>query len=471
MTKKEKKYGLLKGIGMTILIAFILSWVLEAGQFQDTSFVAAGMKRLGLYDILGLVDGSIYFCLSKIIMLLLIGGLYGVLGKIGAYDRLTTSLAKKCVKHEKITVVILSILIAGLSSVITETFAILIFIPFIIAIFYKMKLDKLTILAVTFGSMLIGVMGGTYGTDGLVRFNSYMNVENAGVLIRAGVLVIGLVLFNFFILSHIDKEKKDNANENAIFEIEPVKEVKKRSSLPIIITGIILFILIILAYLNWNGFGISVFDKFHTYLTTKVKIGKDFYIFSDLLGANATSLGSWDLTMLIPILFIFTVIIGLCYRVKVNDFIDNFIAGLKKMLVPVAGVIGITIVFAIINTSYYTANITNKILSLTDSFNVITMTIVGLVTSVFHVDLGFSGFLFNNYGYFATEYSDYLKTINVMLPTLHGLAQFFIPTSVILLIGLSLLKVKYSEWFKFIWRFIIGMLLCLIIIFVLMATL
>ncbi len=471
MKKEEKKYGLLKGIGITILIAFVLSWLLEAGQFQDTSFVAAGMKRLGLYDIVGLVDGSVYFCLSKILLLLLIGGLYGILGKIGAYDRLVTSIAKKFVKHEKITVVVLSVLIAGLTSVITQSFAILIFIPFIIAILSKMKLDKLTILAVTFGSMLIGIMGATYGTDGLVRFNSYMNVENTGLLIRTGVLVIGLVLFNFFILSRIDKEKNDNDKENAIFDIEPAKETKKRSALPIIIMGVLFFILVILAYLNWNGFGVTVFDNFHTYLTTKVKIGKDFFIFSDLLGANATALGTWDLTMLIPILFLFTVIIGLCYRVKFNDFMDNFIAGLKKMLVPVACVIGITSVFAIINTSYYTATITNKILGLTNGFNVITMTIAGLITSIFHVDLGFSGFLFNNYGYFTVEYPDYLNTINVMLPTLYGLAQFFIPTSAVLYVGLSSLKVKYSEWFKFIWRFIIGMLLCLIIIFVLMATL
>lgn len=471
MKKKEKKYGLLKGIGITIFIAFILSWVLEAGQFQDTSFVAAGMKRLGLYDILSLIDGSVYFCLSKIILLLLIGGLYGVLSKIGAYDRLVTSIAKKLAKHEKITVVVISVLISCLTSIITQSFAILIFIPFIIAILSKMKLDRLTILAVTFGSMLIGVMGATYGTDGLVRFNSYMNAENAGVLIRAGILVIGLVLFNFFVLSHMDREKKDNDKENAIFEIEPAKEVKKRSVLPIIIIGLLIFTLIILAYLNWSGFGITTFDKFHTYLTTKVKIGKDFFIFSDLLGANATALGTWDLTLLIPIIFLFTIIIGLCYRVKFNDFMDNFIAGLKKMLIPVACVIGITAIFATINTSYYTATIANKILGLTDSFNVITMTLVGLITSIFHVDLGFSGFLFNNYGYFATEYPDYLKTINVMLPTLYGLAQFFVPTSAILYVGLSSLKVKYSEWFKFIWRFILGMLLCLIIIFVLMATL
>jgi len=471
MKKKEKKYGLLKGIGITILIAFILSWIFEAGQFQDTGFVAAGMKRLGLYDVLGLVDGSIYFCLSKILLLLLIGGLYGVLSKIGAYDRLVTSVAKKFEKHSKVAVVIMSVLIAGLTSVLRESFVILLFIPFIIAILSKMKLDKLTILAVTFGSMLLGIMGATYGTEGLIRYNSYINTENTGILIRAGVLVIGLVLFNFFVLTHMDKAKDKNAEDNAIFNIEPAKEVKKRSALPIIVISVILFALIILAYVNWNGFGIKAFDKFHTYLTTKVVIGEDFYIFSDLLGANATALGTWDLTMLIPIVFLLTIIIGLCYRVKLNDFLDNFIDGLKKMLVPVACIIAMTMVFSIINTSYYTANITSKILGLTKGFNVVTMTIASLITSIFHLDLGFTGFLFNNYGYFATEYSDYLNTINVMLPTLYGLAQFFIPTSAILFVGLSSLKVKYSEWFKFIWRFILGMLLCLIIVFVLMATL
>lgn len=96
-----------------------------------------------------------------------------------------------------------------------------------------MKLDKMTILATTFGSILVGIMGATYGTDGVNALNIYLgyNMEYPNVmpalLVRAGILAIGLVLFNFFTIAHMSKADK-NAESIDLFEVEVEEEVAQK---------------------------------------------------------------------------------------------------------------------------------------------------------------------------------------------------------------------------------------------------
>ena len=62
-----------------------------------------------------------------------------------------------------------------------------------------MKLDKLTAFAVTFGSILVGTIGLTYGGEGLYWFNYYTQTTVKTALVyRALVLVVAFILFNFF---------------------------------------------------------------------------------------------------------------------------------------------------------------------------------------------------------------------------------------------------------------------------------
>lgn len=469
MKKKEKKYGLLKCVLVLVLVAIILSWLIPNGGFSGGSFVEDGMKRIGLNDLAWIVHYAIYIALDKIILLLAVGGLYGVLSKIPAYDRIVEALAKCFSKHKKLTVVILSIIIAALTSLLTQSFALIIFIPFIIAILNRMKLDKMTILATTFGSMLVGVLGATYGTEGLQVFDDvrYMGgINSASVFVRAGILVIGLVLFNFFTLSHMDKKAK-KAESVTFFEIEVEKEEKKKSIIPLVIMGIITFVLVILAFTNWNGFGIEVFDKFHELITEKVKIGEDFFILKDVLGSSMYALGTWDLFSISSFILIFTIIIGLCYRVKFNDFVANFANGIKKMAKPILVVFGAFSLFVVVYMSPYVATIANKILGLTKEFNIATTSITAIIANIFHTDLGYTGFTLASV--LTTNYESSINVIYTIFTSLYGFVQFFIPTSIVLGIGLVSLDVKYKEWLKYIWRFLLGMLVCLIVVFILMT--
>ena len=48
---------------------------------------------------------------------------------------------------------------------------------------------------------------------------------------------------------------------------------------------------------------------------------------------------------------------------------------------------------------------------------------------------------------------------------MYGLIQLFMPTSAILITGLSLMKIDYKSWLKYIWLFVVGMLIILLVLF------
>ena len=488
--KKESKYGLLKVVLVMLAVAFVLSWIIPSGAYSSSGFSDLGVLRLGIYDIASTIYYAISFGLDKIVLLFAIGAFYAVLTRTQGYERIVSGIANKL--NKKVAVVLFSVILAVLTSVLTQTFAVLIFVPFIVSILNRMKLDKMTILATTFGSILVGIMGATYGTDGVVGLNIYLGYSSStpnvmpALWVRAGILGIGLILFNFFILMHMSKAQK-TAESTDLFEVEVPEEMveKRKKTIPIIIIGVLLFAIVILGFVNWKAnFGIEAFDDFHDYVTQDISIegssedADDFFIFRDLLGIQLGALGEWDSFMIVSVLLIFTIILAVCYRIKMNELIDSFKRGIKTFLVPSLCIIGAyALMILVYHPSYaqssYIATIVNRLLTLTDGFNIATMTLSSLLLNIFHTDLGFTGYVFGNIQYsgnfLITEYADYINPVYTILTSLYGFVQFFIPTSIILGVGLVSLKVNYKDWLKYIWKFLIGMFICLLIIFILMS--
>ena len=106
MKKKEKRYGLLKGVLILVVIAFILTWVIPAGGFTSTGYSETGMARLGLYDIAYTIYYALSFGVDKIVLLLAIGAFYGVLTRTQAYERIVSGIARK-IKHKKIKILVI----------------------------------------------------------------------------------------------------------------------------------------------------------------------------------------------------------------------------------------------------------------------------------------------------------------------------------------------------------------------------
>ena len=64
-----------------------------------------------------------------------------------------------------------------------------------------------------------------------------------------------------------------------------------------------------------------------------------------------------------------------------------------------------------------------------------------------------------------TVFADNFAIAHTIFTSMYGIVQIFMPTSMILVTGLALTKVSYKEWFKYIWLFVVGMIIILLVLF------
>jgi len=385
LTCKSKNSDLFKWIGIAIFIAVCLTWVIPYGYFQEGSFYEYGMKRLGLSDIPTVIYYGIYFCLTTIIYLLVLGGFYGVVSKTKSYQ----ALVKKCAKFLKgkgiVVAVVLPVLLVGLTSILKTPFVLLVFVPFLVSILLNAKFDKITTMGLTYGSILVGTLAATYGTDGLYWFNSYLNVTDITLgmthrLIIGGIALVLFIAYNIFRIVKNKKKNSENILESDLYAIEEVKGNVK--SWPSIIVFAFLFIFIILGYVGWEThFGIEAFKNFHEWLT-ELSIGEDFTIFSYILGANAVAFGAMEVSSMITILLIITIVVALMNRVKASDFVASFSEGFQKMIKPVCLFFITYTLFIVSYMSPFMAYVSDWAFGLTKNFNPYITTLTAFITSI-----------------------------------------------------------------------------------------
>lgn len=484
LTCKSKKKDLYKWVFIFIFIAFSLTWILPNGNMQGLEFIENGMTRLGFNDIPTIYFYAVYFALSTIIFLLTLGGFYGVITKTKGYQSLVKKMAKTVEKNYIISTISIILLLFLLTSVFRVTVAALVFVPLIVTVLLEAKFDKASTMGIAFGSILAGTIGATTGTDGLFWFNSYTQLAVSTAikyrLVFAGIVLVAFIIFTVIKLVKTRKtvkvvskpkgkskakEEKDVALEKTddLFAVESQRG--NANIWPTLVTLIILFIIVLIGFIDWkNNFGVTFFEEMHQKLIS-LKLGKDFTIFSYIIGTNAAGMsavpGAWETSSLTVILLIATLIIAIINRVKASEFVDNFVAGLKKMLKPISIYIMAYAVFIICYMTQIFAGITSWAWGLTKNFNAYIVAINAFVTSIFHADLGYTGYLIGSGITMGLEkHVDLVHTIYVIT---YGMAQMFIPTGGILLIGLSYLDLDYKKWFKYIWLFMVIILVIFII--------
>jgi len=466
IVKKSKKNDLAKWITLFILVSVSLTWIFTYGYFSGATYNDYGMNQQGITDIPNLVYYSINFAGDKIVFLLALGAFYAVLSKCSGYKKLVATVAEKLKGKEIIVTLVVSLLFTAMASLFTQTFISLVFVPFVISVLLQMKLDKITAFCVTFGSILIGTLGVTYGGEGAYWFNYYVQTSlTTGILYRLIVLVVSFLLFNFFTIMHVRKVlngKKVNEIEDDPFKVEKLD--KKAKVWPNIVLFALLFVVIVLGYIDWNAnFGISCFNDFHNWLLG-LKIG-DFEVFKAILGTLAVEapFGRWNLFHMSIILFIISVVSALINRMSLNDFIDSFGEGCKKMAKPLALYIGVYMVMVAAYMSPFIPTITNIIFKNVDAFNPFLVAFDALLANTFHVDFGFTGYVVATY--FTTTFGANIEAIHTIFSTMYGFAGLCIPTSGLLLIGLSYLDIDYKTWIKYIWIFVLAILVILLALF------
>lgn len=461
MKKDVKKFDLVKVSGIMVLLTVLLTWIIPQGSFSGTAISVTEITRIGLFDFFTYGFLGMYYFTVLVTFIFVLGGFYQVLSRIGGYQVLITKLAKLFKKEEIFFTLIVSFIFTALSAVTNEYILLLVAVPFVISIMKEMKLDKMTSFCATVGSILVGTVGSIYSTK-IVGMNvNYLGLEfNTLWYIKLIILLLAFIIFNVFNILHLRKTQKNKESEPMEDVFEPANVTKKKTIWPVATLLIIFAIISIMAYFPWEG----VFEiKWFSNALKSIQEYKlfDSTIFAYILG-EVRAFGSWDIFGIQALMIITALLLKWIYKLSFDDFLESFGEGLKKsgklvvLLLICYLVLEFTVMYPVVTT------IVDWFISLSDKFNVVLTTISGLFTSLFTVEYQYTVSLIG--AYLKSSFADNVNQIAIILQTTFGLASMIAPSSAILMMGLSLCDIKFKDWLKYIWKFVLIMLVVLVLI-------
>ena len=518
-----KKHNILKVTGLSFLVLTLLTWIIPAGTYSGPEFVKGEVSPTGLFDLFYNPLMMIGVVFQYAIILLVIGGFYGVISKSGVYTKIVNSVVKKFNKKEKRFLIISTIVFALLASIVGYPFILFVLVPFAAAVITLLGFNKITAMLSTVGAMMVGVVGSTTSADiaGTLA-TTYTTDITDNLLIKFAILVVVTTLYTISVvkMSKVEvKEVKETKEEpkkttkkvakkettkttkktttkaeakgkKDVVKVkkEIKKEVKKveknvllynekdikkdKNALPLIIIFGLLLVLIIISTFNWSLFKITFFDDIYKNIM-EVKLF-DKAIIEFVLG-YVSPFGYWSIYEFVAVLLILIPLISWIYSVKVDDVVDGFIAGAKTMIKPAVAVVLASLMFSVFisvtqgglslaqNNIYFT--IMNFLFGITDGFNSI---VAGIVTFI-------GGFMISDFSILNSFISmpslslydpESFKILTLVIQTVYGLTLFIAPSSMLLLAGLSLFDISYKDWFKMIGKLLIKVALLVIIVLV-----
>ena len=217
-----KKNNLLKVLTISFLIFVVLSWIIPAGYYTSGTFTESEVIPLGILDLIYMPLSTITSYAGYGILILIIGGFYGVLEATGVFDSLVAKMSRKYENKAKGFMIVTVILFALLSSLTGSSYVLLVLVPLFAAVLLKLGYDKLSALMATIGSILVGSMACTYGfnVNGYINYYLGINDLNNQILVKFILLALLTALLVMFILKHSKKVTVKN------LEVSKTKEVK-----------------------------------------------------------------------------------------------------------------------------------------------------------------------------------------------------------------------------------------------------
>lgn len=469
MKKFFEKHDLFKIIGITLLLVIALSWIIPSSSQASLGIIGEEITRIGINDSVIYVLLSLYYFAIIVTLLIVIGGFYEILAKTKGYRALIAKTTKFLKGKEIPFVLITSFLFASLAAISTEIYQLLVFVPLFVTLILKLKMSKITALCTTFGSILVGVIGSIYGTFIYESMEYYFGLTYMdGLYYRTVLFVVTFVLFNLFNILYLRKTiGKNIASEKTTDKFEVARVGKNAKAWPIIIVLSIVAILQIIGYIGWNQvFKVEVFQNFHDWLMG-LSIG-EHKIVSYIIG-TASPFGAWDLYVIQIILIIASIALAIMYKINIDDLIESFMTGAKKML---RSSILMLLVFTICVLSVMypvMPTITDWLMNITKTFNVFFAALATFLTSIFSVEFRYTAQSIAPY--MTGTFIELPKTLTaVTMQAVYGLVQFVAPTSIILVAGLSYLDISYKKWLSYIWKFLLILLACIVVLITIISN-
>lgn len=257
------------------------------------------------------------------------------------------------------------------------------------------------------------------------------------------------------------KTRANNAKVDPKIIVKPKKNIK---IWPFILFFDLAIIILVISSFDWAGIcNISIFDK-------ALKAVQDFQIFGfpifDKILGEVNAFGKWSIYYEIPIvILLITCFLGFIYGLKLDEFFDGIIDGIKKALEPMIYMLLLYLVLVISVYNPFTLNITKFLLDLTKEFNVIIMSFVAMISSIFSIENIYVAR--NTLPYVSTVITDgtIYPLMAIIFQSIYGLVMLIAPTSIILIGTLSYLNISYGQWIKHIWKLFLELLVVLVVIF------
>lgn len=406
--------------------------------------------------------GTLAGAIDVAFFILIIGGFLGVVTKTGALDAGVANVVKKMRGKELLLIPVLMIIfsLGGTSYGMAEES--LAFYALITATMLAVGFDPLVAVATIMLGAGCGTLGSTVNpfAPGVAAASARsVGVEvNHGIIIIVGALLwIATLAISIFFVMRYAKKVKENQSNSLLTQSEwtNAKEAYQNNHVDtldftgkrklVIVLFVFAFLIMILGIVPWEDFNVNIFTGTTTFLT-----GLPF--------------GQWSFPELAAWFFLMSFVIGIIYRLSETDLIDSFIAGAADM-VGVALILGISRgISFIMSNSGLDLFILDKASSVLNNISGIAFV---ALSYLIYIGLSFlipssSGLATVSMPIFAPLTKSLSLSPEVMIMIFSagsGFVNLFTPTSGVVMGGLSIARVEYGTWLRFVWKLLLGIFL------------
>ena len=459
MKKQKKSFRMPTAFTVLILLTIVIAII--------TRFIPA-ITPAKLSDVIMAPINGFSSALGVSLFVLVLGGFLGVVMKTGALNAAITTVVKKLNGKEIYMIPILMFLISlggttyGMAE---ETIA---FYALVTATMVAAGFDAITAASTILLGSTAGVLGST--VNPFVVSSSVDALKTSGITIdQTVIIIVGAISWlacyavgAFYVMRYAKKVKANKAASLLTAEewkaVEEEYGGEKAPDAGVTFTPrqkvvmalfAVSFVVMIVGMIPWGQFGIHIFD--HT---------------SILTGNN---LGDWYFGDLTALFLVMAIVVGLVYGLKERDIVGSFLSGAGD-LISVSLVIavsrGISVIMSTTGLDMYILENASKALEGTSSF---------LFTGLAYLVYLLLSFLIPSSSGLATVSMPIMGPLTqslglapeVMVCVLSGacaLINGITPTSGVLMGGISISRIEFSTWVKYIWKVLLAMLLVHVVI-------
>ena len=478
MSKKKSGFALSAfSIILILLVGLgILSHVLPDASFVGEEIVnGSGTVGAKLSDILMSPILGFESAVDVCIFVLILGGFLAIITKTGALETGIRVLVKKLKGRELILIPILMFIfsIGGTTyGMLEETVG---FYVLLAATMMAAGMDPLVGSATILLGAGSGVLGSTinpFATGAAIAALPEGVQVNQGLVILIGTFLwlITLLISIVFVMTYAAKVKKDKGStflslreqKNAEKKFGNYaqkfdeKEVKltTRQKITLVLFGLT-FLVMIIGFIPWGEFNITLFDKFTGWLT-------------------GSSLGNWWFYEAALWFLIMAIVIGIVNKMGEKGIVDAFVDGADDM-------VGVILIIAIARGASVLMGVTHLdnyiIYNAANLLRNVPEFIFTPLNYILHVVLSIlvpssSGLVSLSapiIGPLAAELGYSVESTVMTLVAANGLVNLITPTCGAIMGGLALAKVEYSTWFKWALKIVLTIAVANIIVLTLAA--